>query len=34
MLEICNDIYVVPYQAKNYLKGFVIESYHVLRQQR
>jgi len=31
MLEFCNGIYSVPYQAKNYLKGFVIESYHVLR---
>jgi|GEM_PF-3394963 hypothetical protein len=34
MLEFCNGIYAVPYQAKNYLKGFAIESYHVLRQQR
>ena len=34
MLEICNDIYAVPYQVKNYLKSFVIESYQVLRQQR
>jgi hypothetical protein len=34
MLEFCNDIYAVPYQAKNYLTSFAIESYHVLRQQR
>jgi len=34
MLEICKSIYAVPYQAKNYLISFAIESYHVLRQQR
>jgi hypothetical protein len=34
MLEICNGIYSVPYQVKNYLKGFVSESYQILRQQR
>jgi hypothetical protein len=30
MLEICNNIYAVPYQVKNYLKSFAIESYQVL----
>jgi len=30
MLEICNGIYSVPYQAKNYLTSFAIESYQVL----
>jgi len=26
MLEFCNGIYAVPYQAKNYLKGFAVVS--------
>jgi hypothetical protein len=34
MLETRNDIYAAPYQVKNYLKSFAIESYQVLRQQR
>ena len=33
MLEICNDIYAIPYQAKNYLTSFAIESYQALGQQ-